>query len=225
MMATQLLAAALAATSLCLLIRGASNLSVVRNVTVTRWQPLARYRSTSQLPGDVLRFAEALSAELTAGRPHRTALVHAARGHERLLAETLGASRLGGDIADALLRDSIRAGQPALRSLAACWRVGEDTGAGLSAAIASVARAIRESDRADLELVARTAEPRATMRVLAALPLVGLVLGMGLGADPWGWLTGTALGRLMLVCGVSLQLLGVLWSRRIIRSVATSGAR
>ena len=96
--------------------------------------------------------------------------------------------RLGGDVPDALVADSVSVAQPVLRRLAACWRVGEGTGAGLAAAVTRLAAASRESERIRLELAVRTAEPRATMRVLAGLPAFGLLLGTGLGADTVGWL-------------------------------------
>ena len=57
------------------------------------------------------------------------------------------------------------------------------------------------------------------MRVLAALPLVGLGLGTALGAHPLSWLLGTPWGLLALMCGTTLDIAGVLWLRRMVRSV------
>jgi tight adherence protein B len=36
------------------------------------------------------------------------------------------------------------------------------------------------------------------------------------GADPWAVLTTTATGQVLLVAGVTLELAGVLWSRRLL---------
>ena len=180
---------------------------------------LQHKRSASQLRSRCLSVLEAFAAELRAGRPAVAALQRAAVPHPQLLTHTLGAIRLGGDVSDALLADSRRTGQQVLRRLAACWRVGEGTGAGLAAAVTSLAAASRESERIRLELATRTAEPRATMRVLAALPAFGLLLGTGLGADTVGWLVGTAPGRVALALGLLLDAVGVLWSRRLVAGV------
>ncbi len=162
---------------------------------------------------------EAFAAELRAGRPATTALERAAQDHQQLVPHALGALRLGGDVPDALVLDGQGEGRQVLRRLAACWRVGEGTGAGLAAAVSRVATAARESERVRLELAARTAEPRATMRVLAALPAFGLLLGSGLGADTVGWLFGTTPGRLVAAAGLGLDAAGLWWSRRLIRTV------
>ena len=180
---------------------------------------LRQRRSAAQLRTACLALLESFAAELRAGRPAVTALQRAAAAHPELLVHTLGAMRLGGDVPDALVADSVGVAQPVLRRLAACWRVGEGTGAGLAAAVTRLAAASRESERIRLELAARTAEPRATMRVLAGLPAFGLLLGTGLGADTIGWLVGTGPGRVVLTLGLLLDGVGVLWSRRLVAGV------
>jgi tight adherence protein B len=176
----------------------------------------------ARVRADCLDLLDALAAELHAGRPGPAALQRAAAPHPALLAHTLGAHRLGGDLPAALEVDAATAGAPVLRRLAACWRVGEATGAGLADAVSRLAVSSRESERVRLELAARTAEPRATMRVLAALPLFGLLLGAGLGADSVGWLIGAPAGRVALGLGLVLEITGVLWARRMIGSVESA---
>jgi tight adherence protein B len=56
----------------------------------------------------------------------------------------------------------------------------------------------------------------ASAAVLAALPLLGLAMGTGVGADPWRVLTTTGPGRVLLVAGVLLELCGLAWSRRLV---------
>lgn len=162
---------------------------------------------------------DAFAAELRAGRSAAAALARAAEPHPGLLVATLGALRLGGDVPGALLADGCAPGCAVLGRLSACWRVAEGTGAGLAAAVTRLADSARESERIRLELASRVAEPRATMRVLALLPVLGLALGSGLGADTVGWLLTTAVGRLVLVTGVALDLLGLLWAHRLVARV------
>lgn len=174
--------------------------------------------------GDAVRrrcreLLDAFAAELTAGRSASAALARAASSHPELLPSTLGALRLGGDVPEALRTDGKEPGCAVLGRLSACWQVAEGTGAGLAAAVTRLSDSARESERIRLELAARVAEPRATMRVLALLPVLGLALGSGLGADTVGWLVSSGIGRLVLVVGVALDLVGVLWARRLVAGV------
>ena len=59
------------------------------------------------------------------------------------------------------------------------------------------------------------AGPRATARMLSGLPLIGIALGMLLGADPVGFLLGSPVGLGCLVTGVVLTAVGMWWTNRI----------
>jgi tight adherence protein B len=69
------------------------------------------------------------------------------------------------------------------------------------------------SDRAG-----QVAGPRTSGYVMALLPLLGLALGAGMGADPVRVLTGSPIGNVLLLVGVGLTCTGLLWSARIVRS-------
>lgn len=162
----------------------------------------------------------ALSAELTAGLPAGLALERAAASVSAdVCPHAVGTARLGGDVARALRTDAKERGLPVLRLLAALWQVADDSGAGLAQAARRLAAAQATSQTIRRELAAQLAGPRATAKVLAGLPALGLLLGSGLGADPLGWLLGTPLGWGVLVAGCLLELAGILWTRRITRGV------
>jgi tight adherence protein B len=55
--------------------------------------------------------------------------------------------------------------------------------------------------------------------VLAGLPALGLAMGSGVGAEPWRVLTTTGTGQVLLVVGVTLELAGLAWSRRLVGRV------
>jgi tight adherence protein B len=93
--------------------------------------------------------------------------------------------------------------------------VAEGSGAGLASALVSLADSARAAERVRRELHAGLAEPRATAMVLAGLPLLGLLLGTALGADPLSWLLGSSAGRVVLCLGLGLELLGAWWAWRI----------
>jgi tight adherence protein B len=164
----------------------------------------------------VVQALSALAAELASGRIPSEALVDAG-GDPSPWPAAVAAARHGGDIADGLSRDArSRAG---LRHLAACWRIAETTGAGLAPAVARLAAAARSDERARVELDAQLAGPRASARLLATLPIVGLALGTLLGADALAWLVTTPIGVVCVAGGVTLTALGLWWTRRIAASV------
>jgi tight adherence protein B len=52
--------------------------------------------------------------------------------------------------------------------------------------------------------------------VMAGLPLMGILLGAGMGVNPVGVLLGSTAGHLLLLVGVALMCAGLLWSARIV---------
>jgi tight adherence protein B len=91
------------------------------------------------------------------------------------------------------------------------------TGCSLAEVVSSVEDDLRARHRSELELRSATAGPRAGALLLAGLPLLGLAMGSGIGADPWRVLTTTGTGQVLLVAGVALELAGVAWSSRLVR--------
>lgn len=163
----------------------------------------------------VLQAIGALAAELAAGAPPSRALLQS-QGDPSVWPQAAAAARWGDGIAEALERDAEVS--PVLGQLAACWRVGS-RGAGLVEAIQHVAASARAAEDVRVEMEAQLAGPRSTARLLSILPVVGLGLGLMLGADPLGWLLGTLPGRLCLGLGVTLTLAGMWWTGRIAAGV------
>lgn len=104
----------------------------------------------------------------------------------------------------------------ALARIGAAVRLSARTGCSLAAVAGAVEDDLRARHRLRLELRAATAAPRASAALLAGLPLLALAMGAGIGADPWGVLTGTGVGQILLVVGVALTAAGLAWSRRLI---------
>lgn len=168
-----------------------------------------------------LRAAElclALAAELSTGQAVELALRRAA-GPDPVCPTALAAIGMGGNVAEGFRTDGDRMASETLRALGAVWEVSEGSGAGLAAAADGLGRAAFERERIRRELAAEMAGPRATAQVLAALPVVGLVLGSGLGGSPLAWLLASPIGVGVLIAGVTLEVLGVLWVRSMVKSV------
>lgn len=172
-------------------------------------------RRRAQQRARVLQAIGALAAELEAGAPPPRALLQS-QGDPSVWPHAAAAARWGDGIPEALQRDAQVS--PVLGQVAACWRVGS-RGAGLVEAIQHVAASARAAEDVRVEMEAQLAGPRSTARLLSILPVVGLGLGLMLGADPLGWLLGTVPGRLCLALGVALTLVGMWWTGRIAAGV------
>ncbi|WP_298806357.1 type II secretion system F family protein [uncultured Pseudokineococcus sp.] len=115
----------------------------------------------------------------------------------------------------------------ATSALAAALDVCERTGAPAALVLHRLAGALREEADARDAREAALAAPRATARVLLALPVLGLALGHAVGAAPLAVLVGTGPGRLAAVVGAVLAATGWWWTRRLVASatVAPGSAR
>jgi tight adherence protein B len=173
--------------------------------------------STRDRTGSVL---DLLAAELRSGVLPRHALA-ALADDVPLLRPAASAAAHGGDVVSALRAASSTPGAGALADLAGAWHVSDRAGAPLADVLDRVAAAVRDDADVDREVRAEAAPARATGRLMAVLPVFGLALGAGMGADPVHVLTGTVLGAGCLAAGLALACAGITWVDRIVASVDT----
>lgn len=165
----------------------------------------------------------ALAADLRAGlppsavaEPHSSTLDSA---HARFRASPSGsyppptASAAGsGQAALSTSRHAIGAEHRLAELTAAIWRLAERTGAPAADLVERLEADARGAARARASAAAQAAGARATALLLAALPLGGIALGYGIGADPLQVLLHTPLGAACAVTAVVLQATGLLWA-------------
>ncbi|MGY2083041.1 type II secretion system F family protein [Blastococcus sp. SYSU DS0539] len=163
----------------------------------------------------------ALSGELRAGRSLEVAVRTAAAAcpDQRSGAGLVGAVRAPGIPVAA-------AGEPGgdglaaeLARLSAAVALSVRTGCSLATVVAAVEDDLRARLRHRRALLVATAGPRSSARLLAGLPVLGLAMGSGVGADPWHVLTATGPGQLLLVAGVLLEVAGIAWTGRLVRRI------
>jgi tight adherence protein B len=160
--------------------------------------------------------------------------VLAARTAVRRRAERVGTTRrselldlIGSAAAD--LRAGLPAGtalagipvdpaDPLLRRVRAAVLLAERTGAPLADVLERVEADARSADRARSASAAQAAGSRATAWLLAGLPAGGIALGYAIGADPLAVLLHTPLGAACAFGAVTLQIAGIGWTGRLIRS-------
>jgi tight adherence protein B len=104
--------------------------------------------------------------------------------------------------------------------LAACFDIAEASGCPLADVLTRFAAQLDAEDDAEAARQTALAGPRATVRLLTWLPVLGLGLGMLLGVDPLATLLGTPFGLAALAAGTTLTVAGRTWSARLVRSAA-----
>lgn len=170
---------------------------------------------------EVRDLCDALVADLTAGLGAPAALADVSTDWP-IVAPAAAIARLGGDVPGALRAASVRPGAEHLAQVAAAWDVSQRCGAPLTGVLDQLAAALRDDDDARNGVVSELSSARATARLLAVLPLFGLLLGGGLGGRPWVVLGTTMIGALCLLAGSALAVAGVFWVERIADAAETA---
>jgi tight adherence protein B len=182
------------------------------------WRRRAEARLAARTTSSVVEVCDLLAAELVAGRPPGAALDEAAAAWTGLQ-PVADACRLGGDVPGALRRAAEAPGADGLRLLAGAWSVSQRTGAGLARSARRVADACRLEQSTRNAVAGELTSARATSRLVAALPLLALLMGTGSGADPWTFLLGTPYGLACLAGGLAIGFAGLWWIELLARAV------
>lgn len=166
----------------------------------------------------VVELIEALRDELAAGTSLRPAFERsvASTGHD-VVPQALAVCRMGGDVPEALREEA--GGEQLLVSLAALWQVSEGSGAAMAAALDRLIDGARDAARLKRTVAGELAAPRASARVLALLPLVGIGMALVSGANPLGFLFTTPAGLACVALAAVFEAAGVMWMRRLVRGI------
>ena len=204
-----------------------SGLGLAVAVVVAAATFVRRWRGRNELRGRLAAtegMAQALSgmvAELNAGANAAAAATAVAGDAEpesaAVLVAVAGAVRLGGDV-DRAVRHCA-AGTPhlagLLRPFAAALTLARRHGLPTAEVLDAVRKDVDSRVRFSKQVQARMAGPRASGTVLAALPIVGIVLGQLMGAAPLRVLLATGMGQGLLAVGTVLVCAGVLWIAKL----------
>ena len=195
-------------------------LALVRRIRTVPFGPSERRRQRQRRVATIEALA-ALAAELVAGASMSAALRRCGAEHWPVTSAVIDRHGSPLDAARALGRDAERT--PMLRPLAAAWPLAANAGMSMAPIVEGIAQWARAQEDVRDELQAQLAGPRATGRMLAALPVFAMLIGFALGADPIVWLLSTPLGLLCLVAGLAFTGCGLAWlgalSRRVERQL------
>lgn len=171
------------------------------------FSPLSEDYGHKRCAEDIRRFTQALAALASWGAPAHLACAQLLENSSRM-------------------RPHSRA---RLYDLQLSLRMSESAGAPLATSLERAAEHAEERIDALLGRQSALAAPRATGRILSWLPLLGLGLGVLMGSDPVGVLTGSILGALTGLFGLGLAFAGRRWTaalvhRAEVESAASNGA-
>ena len=152
---------------------------------------------------DIRRFTQALAALASWGAPAHLACAQLLENSSRMRPHS---------------RDR-------LYDLQLSLRMSESAGAPLATSLERAAEHAEERIDALLGRQSALAAPRATGRILSWLPLLGLGLGVLMGSDPVGVLTGSILGALTGMLGLGLAFAGRRWTAALVHRAEVESTR
>lgn len=103
-----------------------------------------------------------------------------------------------------------------LSRLTGAWRLTARYGVALAPMVEALAGDLAGQLAGDAARAGQVAGPRTSGYVMAAMPILGLLLGTGMRASPVQVLLHSAVGNILLVAGVALVCTGLLWSDHIV---------
>ncbi len=169
--------------------------------------PLSEDYGQKRCAEDIRRFTQALATVTSWGAPAHLACAQLLESNTRMRPHS----------------------RERLHDLQLSLRMSESAGAPLATSLERAAEHAEERIDALLGRQSALAAPRATGRILSWLPLLGLGLGVLMGSDPVGVLTGSILGALTGLLGLGLAFAGRRWTaalvhRAEVESAASHGA-
>ena len=167
------------------------------------FSPLSEDYGHKRCAEDIRRFTQALAALASWGAPAHLACAQLLENSSRMRPHS---------------RDR-------LYDLQLSLRMSESAGAPLATSLERAAEHAEERIDALLGRQSALAAPRATGRILSWLPLLGLGLGVLMGSDPVGVLTGSILGALTGLLGLGLAFAGRRWTAALVHRAEVESTR
>lgn len=169
--------------------------------------------NAAEAAGEVQRLAVLLEAGVSAERAWRLLAENGDAAAKDVVATPPGSA----------VGDVLGARGGAWQQIAVAWRVAEAVGAPLAPSLRLFSGALRDAQATRDDVAAAMADPAATARLVAWLPLVALGMGVVLGLDVASALVQPA-GVACVVIGLALMVAAARWSARLVTRAQPSEA-
>lgn len=164
-----------------------------------------------------LQFVFNLKSQLHTGINQTDALDFAvSRAPESLLTRTRQALASQTNIYLAMHEDAENQKILSLASSANLLELSSQSGSSVNEALTQVANKLIAHRNQEQLIATELASTKATVFVLAGLPIMGAGMGLILGTDSISWLLGSSAGRVCLVLGIGLEVVGWFWIKRLL---------
>ena len=164
-----------------------------------------------------LQFVFNLKSQLNAGINPLDALRFAiSRAPESVFKNTRQALTSQTNVYSALHDDSKVYKVASLASCANLLELSSQSGSSINEALTQVADKLMTRRNQEQLIATELASTKATVFVLAGLPIMGAGMGLILGSDSISWLLGSPAGRVCLALGIGLELVGWFWIKRLL---------
>jgi Flp pilus assembly protein TadB len=164
-----------------------------------------------------LQFIYCIKIQLLAGSTQIAALQFAlSRINDSFLPKTRKSISLRSEIFTAMKNDAVEFEFRALADYALLMQASARSGASISQPLSNLASTMIRNRTQEQLLTTELASTKATILVLAGLPIIGSGLAMMLGSQSINWLFTTGVGRSFLLIGIALELLGWAWVQRLL---------
>ena len=176
---------------------------------------LKRKTKTKMTFEEELQFVFNLKSQLQAGVNQVDALRFAiSRSPEFALPNTRQALTSEANLLPALHKDATE--HNFLVNCANLLEISSNSGSSINGALTQIAQTLINRRKQEQLISTELASTKATVVVLAGLPILGLGMGLLLGTDSISWLLGSTAGRVCLFFGLGLELVGWLWIKRLL---------
>ena len=164
-----------------------------------------------------LQFVFNLKSQLNAGiNPLDALRVAISRAPESAFKNTRQALTSQTNVYSALHDDSKVYKVASLASCANLLELSSQSGSSINEALTQVADKLMTRRNQEQLIATELASTKATVFVLAGLPIMGAGMGLMLGSDSISWLLGSPAGRVCLALGIGLELVGWFWIKRLL---------
>ncbi|CAB4333004.1 unannotated protein [freshwater metagenome] len=136
---------------------------------------------------------------------------------EPFLRHTKSALRRQSDVSEALNRDVSNQQLSNLAPLVVAAKISQQTGMSMVGMLTSILEHIKQEENRNTLMRQEIASTRASVIILAALPAVGILLSLILGANSLNWLASTSMGRVCGMVGIVLEGIGVYWLSKMVK--------